>query len=129
MKVVLDLNILFSALTRDSFIRRIILEYEGRFLFPDLIFEELEERRRELQEKSGLEEEEFGLLLELLLTKVAIVPRRMLLPFREEACLAVKDIDPDDAIFAACVLAYPGSILWSDDKSLKKQNKIRVADS
>jgi len=41
MEIILDSNILFSALIKDSYIRQIILEYEGYFLFPTYIFEEL----------------------------------------------------------------------------------------
>lgn len=50
-------------------------------------------------------------------------------PHRKEAFEAVKDIDPDDAIFIACALAYPNSILWSDDKKLKKQKTVTVLNT
>jgi len=41
----------------------------------------------------------------------------------------VKDIDPDDAVFVACILAHPNSILWSDDKKLKKLKNITVRNT
>jgi len=41
MSIVLDANILFSALIKDSLTRKIILEYDGLFLFPEIIFEEM----------------------------------------------------------------------------------------
>jgi len=34
MNIVLDANVLFSALIKDSTTRRIILEYDGALLFP-----------------------------------------------------------------------------------------------
>jgi predicted nucleic acid-binding protein len=129
MDIVLDANILFSALIRDSTTRRIILEYEGIFLFPVYIFDELKEHKTELLRKSNLGEEEFNHLLNMLLRKVYIVPNEALYPRRKEAYEAVKDIDPDDAVFVACVLAYPGSILWSDDKKLKNLSSITVLNT
>ncbi|MBN1156469.1 hypothetical protein JXA85_02550 [Candidatus Woesearchaeota archaeon] len=41
----------------------------------------------------------------------------------------VKDINPDDVIFFACALAYDNSILWSDDKKLKNQTKVKVLNA
>ena len=43
MKIVLDSNILFSAIIRDSKTRELILEYSDSFLFPEYIFTELQE--------------------------------------------------------------------------------------
>jgi predicted nucleic acid-binding protein len=126
MNIVLDANILFSALIKDSTTRRMILEYDGPFLFPAYIFEELEKHKTELIRKSCLTKDEFNQLLSMLLKKVSVVPNEVLYPFRKEAYEAVKDIDPDDVLFVACVLAYPNSVLWSDDKKLKKLMQITV---
>ena len=65
----------------------------------------------------------------MLLQKVSIVPNEVLIPYRKEAYEAVKGIDPDDAIFIACMLAYPNSILWSDDKKLKKLKQTTVLNT
>lgn len=129
MRVVLDSNILFSALIKDSTTRKKILEYEGHFLFPEFIFQELEAHKEELREKSGMSIEEFYMLLELMLRKVEIVPTTKLLPHRKKALEIVKEIDVNDALFIACALAYPESIIWSDDKKLKSQKKVRVCNT
>ncbi|MBU0536038.1 MAG: PIN domain-containing protein [Nanoarchaeota archaeon] len=129
MNIIIDSNVLFSALIRDSTTRRMIFEYKGLFLFPMFIFEELENHKAELSQKSGLTEADFERLLELLLEKVSIVPNEVLYPCRKEAFEIVKEIDPDDVIFIACALAYPGSILWSDDKRLKRVKRINVLNT
>ena len=54
MRIIIDSNILFSALIKDSVTRKIILEYNGCFLFPYIIFEEMEEHKEELLEKKSL---------------------------------------------------------------------------
>ena len=81
MKIILDSNILFSALIKDSKTRRIMLEYEGFFLFPKFVFEEMEKHIEELLRKSELSKQEFNTLLAIILKKVAIVPNESLLPF------------------------------------------------
>jgi predicted nucleic acid-binding protein len=129
MQIVIDANVLFSALIKDSFTRQAILTYDGFFLFPSYIFEEMEEHKAELMEKSNMTTEEFNMLLQIILTKVMIVPNEVLDQHFKESMNIVKLIDPDDAPFIACALAYPGSIFWSDDKRLKRQTKVKVVNS
>ena len=124
MNIILDSNVLFSALIKDSVTRELILEYDGCFLFPAFIFEEMDKHKQELMDKSGMEKDDFNSLLQLLLSRVLIIPSTRLLPFRAEAVGIVKDIDINDSIFIACALANDDSILWSDDKKLKKLDDI-----
>src|SRR3989338_3268869 len=129
MKIVVDSNVIFSALIRDSTTRRQILECDNMLLFPVYIFEELEKHKDELMSKSRMEKEDFDALLHLLLSKMIIVPTTSLKPHKEEAVSIIRNIDMDDAVFIACALAYPGSIIWSGDKKLKLQQRIRVFNS
>jgi predicted nucleic acid-binding protein len=129
MQIVIDSNVLFSALIKDSFTRKTILDYTESFLFPAYVFEEMAKHKEELMQKSGLEHEEFDALLETILQKVLIVPSEVLNRHFGEAMGIIEKIDPDDAPFIACALAYPGSVLWSDDKRLKKQQSITVLNS
>jgi len=129
MNIIIDSNVLFSALIKDSLTRRIILEYEKLFLFSLFIFEEMEEHKQELLNKSKMNKEEFEILLSLILKKVIVVPYETLSPFKDKALKLVKDIDKDDIIFVACALAYKDSIIWSDDKGLKKLKNIKVLNT
>ena len=129
MNIVIDSNILFAALLKDSKVRNIILNYEGYFIFPAYIFEELTEHMEELIKKSKLTETEFNKLLHIILRKVIIVPKEMLKPYKEKAIEIIGKIDIDDAVFFACALAYENSIIWSDDKKLKNQDKIQVLNT
>ena len=129
MKIVIDSNILFSALIKDSITRRIILDYENQFLFPSYIFEEMEIHKTELITKSKMKEKDFEELLSLLLRKVIIIPNEVLLHYKNDAYQIIKDIDPDDVIFIACALAFTDSAIWSDDKKLKQQSKVRIINT
>ena len=83
----------------------------------------------ELLRKSELSKQEFNTLLAIILKKVAIVPNESLLPFRSRALEVIKDIDKDDILFIACALAFPDSVIWSNDKKLKRQKAVRVLDT
>jgi len=129
MNIIIDSNILFSALIKDSITRKIILEYDGFFLFPEFIFEEMEKHKDKLFKKSGMSSMDFDRLLNLILKKVSIVPNEALYPYRKEALEIIEDIDPDDVIFIACALVHPDSTIWSDDKRLKNQTKVRIMNT
>lgn len=129
MNIVLDTNILFSALLKDSVTRKLILSYDGHFLIPPYMFEELRKHKPMLLQVSGMGQRDLDALLELLLSRMIIVPGEIIEPYWEEALMIVREIDPDDVMFIACALAYPGCILWSDDKKLKRQPKVRVLDT
>jgi len=129
LKIVIDSNILFSALIKDSITRRMILDYEDQFLFPSYIFEEMEKHKNELLTKSKMRPKDFEDLLRLLLLKVIIIPKEVLIHYKDAAYQIIKDIDPDDVTFIACALAYSGSIIWSDDKKLKQQSKVRIINT
>lgn len=127
--IILDSNILFSALIKDSITRKIILNYNGFFYMPSFVFDEINKHKKEIFQKSGLKQEEFGILMEVLLAKIRVIPKYKLLPFKNKSASIARNIDPNDAVFIASVLAYPGSILWSDDKNLKKIEGIRVLNT
>ncbi len=129
MNIVIDSNVLFSALIKDSLTRRIILDYDKTFLFPEYIFEEMQKHKEELLKKSKMNPDDFNSLLSLLLRKVLIVPTDSLHPYRKQAYNIVKEIDPDDVLFIACALAYPQSFLWSDDKKLRTQSIIPILNT
>jgi predicted nucleic acid-binding protein len=63
MNIVVDANILIAALLKDSSIREIIINTDNQPLVPEIHFEEIEEHKNELLEKSVLSEEDFNALI------------------------------------------------------------------
>ena len=63
MNIIIDSNVFFSALIKNSLTRKMILLYTGKFLFPSFIFDEMEKHKGELEEKSGMGTKQFELLL------------------------------------------------------------------
>lgn len=63
MNIVIDANILIAALLKDSKVRELIVNIPYKLLVPEVHFQEIEEHKEELLEKSGLSKEEFDILL------------------------------------------------------------------
>lgn len=129
MNIIIDANIVFSALIKDSFTRRIIFDYPGYFIFPLYLYIEFKTHESELIGKSGLSRHEFDELFESLLRKMELIPDIELEDYIGEANEIVKDIDPDDVLFFACALAFKDSIIWSNDKRLKSQKQVKVLNT
>ncbi len=128
MNITIDSNILFSALIKESITRKIILNYPNKFLFPEFVFQEFLKYKDLILKKSKLSPKEFYFLLNHLLKKVKIIRNVDISMYKEESLKILKNIDLKDAPFIATCLRY-NSILWSDDKALKNQNKIIILNT
>mgnify|MGYP001611966658 CR=1 FL=1 len=98
-------------------------------IIPEYFFQEVRKHEEEILLKSGLTKDDYYKLLYNLLQYILIVPNEIIIPFKKLALEIIKDIDIDDTLFIACALAFPDSIIWSEDKKLKKQNKIKVLNT
>lgn len=80
------MEIVVAALLRDGLTRRILL------LAPFEIFakQEIEKHKGELLHKSGLDEDSFDYLLDLIFAKINVVDREVLEPFRKRASEILK---------------------------------------
>lgn len=126
MNIVIDANILIAALLKDSKMRELIVNSPHNLLVPEVHFQEIEEHKEELLEKSGLSEEEFDTLLMKLSNYFAIIKNEKILPFLKEAEDLMGNIDKDDVPIIATSLVYDSCPIWSDDKHFQQQKKIKV---
>jgi len=125
LKLVVDANIIFAALIKNSTTRSIILKNELSLYVPEFFFEELKYRQDLLLMKSGLSQESLNELInKLILTAdIKTIQSR---EFKQYLNRAIK-ISPDkkDIQYFALAIKLKCSI-WSNDKDLKKQNKIKI---
>ena len=85
MDLVVDANVLFSALIKDSFAYTILFSGSFHLFTPEYIFTELEKHKDEILEKTERTQEEFFRLLEILKRRIAIISLEELVPYVEEA--------------------------------------------
>ena len=126
MKVILDVNVILSALIRDSTTRKIILNSEFDFCFPEPSLHKIRKYKDYILEKSGLTEEEYNKLMAILFKYIRIVPMEEIEKNWDEAKKIMEHIDPEDVVFIATALSVSGSVIWSDDKHFEKQDKVKV---
>ncbi|MBI2584184.1 MAG: PIN domain-containing protein [Candidatus Aenigmarchaeota archaeon] len=125
MDLVLDANVLFAALIRDSHTRHLILSSSWTFYIPEFLFEELMNNLDVITEKTGLSEEKVRDLFTELMIRASItsVPSSEFIEYFEQAESVCPD--PDDVHYFALALKLRCAI-WSNDKKLKEQNIIKV---
>lgn len=124
MKLVIDSNIIFSALlSPGGKTAELIFVKEIELWSTRTLEEELLKYKSELLKKSNLSEIDFELLKELLFDKINFVEDEELFDYAKTA----KEICPDkgDIQFFAVCLAK-NIPLWSNDKKLKQQNFVKV---
>lgn len=126
MKLVLDTNILFSALIKDSLTREILLFPSFEFYLPEYSLTEIQKYKSLLVEKTGLTESELSLVLNILLERVTLVPLDTIKPFLSEAEKIMKDIDRNDIPFLALSLSFQNDGIWTQDKDFERQKAVRV---
>ncbi|MFP4633724.1 MAG: PIN domain-containing protein [Candidatus Aenigmatarchaeota archaeon] len=128
MSLMVDTNVLMSALISDSTTGRILVTADEKFYAPETVIKEIGEHSELLEKKSGLTEKELSELFERLFKYVQIVPERQFRSYLPRAKDELGETDPDDVVFLAAALAV-GCDIWSDDSDLKEQGSVRVFTS
>ena len=126
MRLIIDTNIILSALIKQGTTRSILTNPQIEFYIADFSIQEIKKYEQLIIKKSGLKEEEINLLLGIIMSNIQVVNKIQLKPKLNEAFQIMHLIDPKDSPILACALAIPNEGIWSKDKHFKKQDKIKV---
>ena len=124
MNLIIDANIVMSALIcMKGKTCELICNEKIKLFTPDLLLKEINNHKEEILLKSGISKKEFDLFLSIITSKIILVEYNK---FKEHVSLA-KEITPDpkDTEYFALALTLNHN-LWSNDKRLKQQNKVKV---
>ena len=123
MDLVVDANVLFAVLIKDSFSYHLL--FSGKFYLytPEYIFTEFEKHKQEILSKTERTPEEFFQLLDILKRRIVLIPLEELITSVDEADKLTPD--PDDMAYFALALKMNCAI-WSNDKKLKEQKKVKI---
>ena len=124
MKVILDVNILLSALIKDSKTREIILKSGFEFYFPEISLTKIRKYKKYIIDKADMTEESYSYVLTTLFHFIRLISNEELKNQWNEAKKVMEHIDPEDVVFVACALSVQNSVVWSDDKHFEKQDII-----
>ena len=124
MRLVIDANIAFSLLKKDSFTRRLAQEHSLGLYSHKFILEELEEHSEELCELLKVSKDKFERIKEILPRlvnlKVKVSPQQL-----NRAASLVSD--PDDKQYLALALRLDCPI-WSNDSHFQESSVIKSID-
>jgi len=117
---VIDANILFASLIKDSLTAELLLSDKLILYAPEFLFDEFLKYEQYILEKTKRSKEDFEHYLSILREEIEIIPQNIISPLIEEA--EIFSPDEKDTVYLACALAIDSKI-WSDDKKLKEDQK------
>jgi len=125
MKLVIDANVLFASFIKNNLTRAIMLKKPFSFYSPEYLVDEFFEHLEELANKTRISPRTLkGKVKELLrLSDIKLVEKRDFEEYLEKAEKII--FDSDDVAYVALALKLNCAI-WSNDKRLKEQNKVKV---
>jgi putative PIN family toxin of toxin-antitoxin system len=123
MILIVDANILFSALIKNSLTTELIFNETLKLYTCEYIVDEFFKYENEILKKTHRSKNEFIEIMHQLKSVITIIPKKEYSNYFKKA----KSIspDPNDFIYFALALKMKASI-WSNDKQLKKQNIINI---
>jgi len=123
MKIVVDTNIIFSAiLNPESKIGQIILNGSKYFTFisADQLKTEIDNHESKILNISGLNKLDYLRLLDLILKKIQFVHHLLINDINyQKANELTQKVDPDDILFVGLAMQF-NCKLWTGDKKLIK---------
>ncbi|MBX3042546.1 MAG: PIN domain nuclease [Candidatus Kapabacteria bacterium] len=121
MNIVLDTNILFSAIlnTNSKFAQILLTDNNNhRILAPDYINEEILSHQYKILTLKGYTETEFNKIFQLLTANIELIHHKDIpIEYLNRAIEICTDIDIDDTYFVATAL-FCDAKLWTGDKKL-----------
>lgn len=123
MRLVVDANVVVSALAKDGAVRTALRTSTDDVCTPWYVHVEIEAHSEEIRKKSGLSREAFDKLTEELFRYIDVIPRGEMVPYLHEATREMRPYDPDDTFYIAAVLAVDGTVV-SNDQAFEKQTLV-----
>ncbi len=122
MNIIIDSNVIFSALIKSANRFRDIIMFDEtfRFISSNFLIVELFKHKEKLLKYSQLSEMDLLSSYHLLLNNIEFVSDDLISTINlKKAIELCKSIDIKDSIFVALTLEFSG-LLWTTDKKLKK---------
>ncbi|MBI5399423.1 hypothetical protein HZB07_02230 [Candidatus Saganbacteria bacterium] len=123
MDLVVDANILFAALIKNSKTSDLLFREELHLFTPEFIFTEFSKYRKFLLSKTHRSKDDFQKLFELFERQISVFPLSEILPSINKA-LKISP-DPKDVPYFALAIMLNAAI-WSNDKLLKNQSDVKI---
>ena len=123
MDLIVDANILFAALIKDGGTSGMMFRNELNLYAPEFLLEELTKHEQTILDKTHRSPDEFERLINVFSRRIIFLPKDEF----DKYITRGEEIspDPDDSMYFALALLLEAD-LWSNEKRLKNQNKIKI---
>lgn len=123
MDLVIDANVLFSGLIKNSITADLLFNKNLVLFSPEFVIKEFAKYRNLLIKKSSRSEDQFIQIQHMLNSIIHVIPKEEYSDFIKNA----KEISPDidDVMYFALALKLKCPI-WSNDKLLKSQKEVII---
>jgi putative PIN family toxin of toxin-antitoxin system len=126
MKLVIDTNVVISALIRDGLTRKMLLFPGIKLVTPEITFNEIENHLGIISTKSKLPKNDIQQILDVLSKNIETIPESRWLNHYTQAEKLIGKKDPKDIPFIAVVFTLTVDGIWSNDKDFKSQSLFKV---
>lgn len=123
MDLIVDANVIFAALIRDSITAKLLFVDDLHLYTPEFLLDEVKKYHKYLSTKTHRSKEEFESIYNVIKKRIAFIPMNYILPFIEKADKISPD--PDDSIYFAAALKM-NIFIWSNDKRLSEQDEVKI---
>lgn len=113
MRLVVDSNIVFAGLLRDSMARRLLQEPPCELFCPEWMLVEIRSHRDDIARRAGIRLEELDALLTMLSGNMDIVCAEDYAAAMGEAETRMRGRDPGDVPFLALALSHACDGIWT----------------
>ncbi|MBI5390485.1 hypothetical protein HZB02_03280 [Candidatus Woesearchaeota archaeon] len=124
MKIVIDANRVIAALIKDGTTRSLLFDYSFDFIAPEYLLMEVKNHKSTILKASGLSEEAFDLLFELIIERVTIFSESqyhdLLMDLQHEIN------DTCDVPYLVVGLIHDAAGIWTHDPDFRKQTRMKV---
>lgn len=117
MRIIIDANIIISAMIRDNHVRKLLFSKKRciELYSPDFVLEEVKKYGNTICERSGISSEDFFTLLSVIFSIVKCIKKEEYTTFMSKASEIMND-DTKDIPYVACSLALGADGIWTGDK-------------
>ncbi|NOR47985.1 MAG: putative toxin-antitoxin system toxin component, PIN family [Methanosarcinaceae archaeon] len=126
MRLVIDTNIIISALISNSVRRSVLMNSDFELITPEYTYAEIMNHSELIKKKAKLTSEDLQYIMDILFSRITIYPNDEYADCYPMAQEIMKDIDPDDAPFLALAMKTKVDGIWSEDKGFMRQSRVKV---
>jgi predicted nucleic acid-binding protein len=93
MQLVVDANVVFSALIADATTRTLLIDLDHEYYTPEFVHTEIRKHRSTIEEKAGVSASAVEIVLDTLFDELVLIPDTDLRPHLQTAHAAIGDTD------------------------------------